>query len=193
MISTGSRTKKRMGIWRCSLPAATPTEDRPGGVGGYRRRVVTPPDDAGRPTPDEPDDSLGRSDPAAPARSSGTAADRLVAEARAQLGPRPTPGQLPTLVAGGALVVDIRPEDHRVHEGRIPGAVVVERNVLEWRLDPVGDHRIDELTGPDQVVVVVCDEGYASSLAAAVLRGIGLPCATDLDGGYRAWRAATSS
>jgi rhodanese-related sulfurtransferase len=119
--------------------------------------------------------------------------DALLAEARAVLGPRPGPDELPALVAAGALVVDIRPESHRRDEGVIPGAVAVERNVLEWRLDPGGDHRIGELDGPDQVVVLVCDEGYASSLAAAVLRGLGLARATDLDGGYRAWAASTEA
>ena len=65
--------------------------------------------------------------------------------------------------------------------------MVVERNVLEWRLDPAGDHRLPELADPDQVVVLVCDDGYASSLAAAILRDLGLHRATDLAGGYRAW------
>ena len=68
--------------------------------------------------------------------------------------------------------------------------MVVERNVLEWRLDPEGDHRLAQLEGPEQQVIVVCDEGYASSLAAASLRSIGLRNATDLDGGFQAWRRA---
>lgn len=120
-------------------------------------------------------------------------ADDLVAAARAVLGERPGPADLPRLVADGALLIDIRPESHRRDEGTMPGAIAVERNVLEWRLDPHGDHRLAELTGPDQVVVLVCDAGYASSLAAAVLRDIGLPRATDLDGGYRAWAASTEA
>jgi rhodanese-related sulfurtransferase len=88
----------------------------------------------------------------------------------------------------GALIVDIRPDSHRATEGTIAGALVVDRNVLEWRLDPVGEHRIPELTSTDQVVILVCDEGYASSLAAATLQTIGLSNATDLVGGFRAWK-----
>ena len=72
----------------------------------------------------------------------------------------------------------------------IPGALAVGRNVLEWRLDPVGAHRIPEVASYEQVVVVVCDEGYASSLAAASLQQLGLQRATDLIGGFQAWRAA---
>jgi rhodanese-related sulfurtransferase len=65
---------------------------------------------------------------------------------------------------------------------------LLERNVLEWRLDPTSAHRLPEVTGPDQPIVVVCDEGYASSLAAASLRALGLTRATDLAGGFQAWR-----
>ena len=90
--------------------------------------------------------------------------------------------------AEGGLVVDIRPDDLRERDGDLPGALVVGRNVLEWRLDPDGEWRLPEVTGPDQPVVLVCDEGYASSLAAATLRELGLRRATDLDGGYQAWR-----
>jgi rhodanese-related sulfurtransferase len=89
----------------------------------------------------------------------------------------------------GALLVDTRPEAHRRNEGTIPGAVVVERNHLEWRLDPRSAHRIPEAADPDRLVVVVCDEGYASSFAAASLCDLGVE-ATDLDGGFRAWLAA---
>ena len=71
----------------------------------------------------------------------------------------------------------------------LPGAVVIDRNVLEWRLDPTSDHRIAQVTGADQVIVLVCNEGYASSLAAATLRRLGLRRATDLVGGYQAWLA----
>jgi rhodanese-related sulfurtransferase len=119
--------------------------------------------------------------------------ERLLAEARAVLGPRPGPAELPALVAAGALVVDIRPESHRRDEGEIPGALAVERNVLEWRLDPLGAHRLEQLGSPEHVVVLVCDEGYASSLAAVVLRTLGLVNATDLDGGYRGWAASTDA
>lgn len=88
----------------------------------------------------------------------------------------------------GALVVDIRPEAQRRAEGEMEGALVIERNVLEWRLDPTSPDRVPAVTGPEQVIVVVCSEGYASSLAAATLRRLGLENATDLDGGYQAWR-----
>lgn len=87
------------------------------------------------------------------------------------------------------VIVDIRPHANRLAEGEIPGAVVVERIVLEWRLDPAGEHRLPGLTA-ETPVVIVCNEGYASSLAAADARGLGLRNATDLVGGFRAWKAA---
>ncbi|MFF0087343.1 rhodanese-like domain-containing protein [Streptomyces canus] len=92
--------------------------------------------------------------------------------------------------AGEALLVDIRYTALRERDGLIPGALVVERNELEWRLDPRGSHRLPEATGHDLRVVVVCDEGYASSLAAESLHRLGLHRATDLVGGFQAWRAA---
>ncbi len=92
--------------------------------------------------------------------------------------------------AGDALLVDIRYAALRERDGLIPGALVVERNELEWRLDPQGSHRAPEATGHDLRVVVVCNEGYASSLAAASLRQLGLHRATDLVGGFQAWRSA---
>lgn len=88
-----------------------------------------------------------------------------------------------------ALVVDIRPAHNRLADGEIENSVVVERIVLEWRLDPTGDWRLPGFTA-DTTVVVVCNEGYASSLAARDLQRIGLANATDLVGGFRAWRAA---
>jgi rhodanese-related sulfurtransferase len=115
--------------------------------------------------------------------------DDLLTRARAEVGWRPQPADLPALAADGAFVVDIRPVDLRARDGELPGAVVIDRNVLEWRLDPTGDHRLPDGPSVGQVVVVVCHEGYASSLAAATLRRLGLD-ATDLDGGYQAWRAA---
>ena len=84
-------------------------------------------------------------------------------------------------------MVDIRPVAQRERDGVLPGAVVVDRNVLEWRLDPTSAHSLPQVPRPDQVVVLVCDEGYASSLAAASLQALGLRGATDLDGGYQAW------
>ncbi|MCX5051476.1 rhodanese-like domain-containing protein [Streptomyces sp. NBC_00453] len=92
--------------------------------------------------------------------------------------------------AGEALLVDIRYAALREQDGVIPGALVVERNELEWRLDPQGSHRLPEATGHEVRIVVICNEGYASSLAAASLHQLGLARATDLVGGFQAWRAA---
>ncbi|MFF8193088.1 rhodanese-like domain-containing protein [Streptomyces bobili] len=92
--------------------------------------------------------------------------------------------------AGEALLVDIRYAALRERDGLIPGALVVERNELEWRLDPRGSHRAPEATGHDLRIVVICNEGYASSLAAASLHRLGLHRATDLVGGFQAWRSA---
>jgi rhodanese-related sulfurtransferase len=89
-------------------------------------------------------------------------------------------------MARGALIVDIRPVEQRSRDGELPGSVVVDRNVLEWRLDPTSPHRIPEARRPDQEVVLVCNEGYASSLAAESLQKLGLTGATDLAGGYQA-------
>lgn len=91
---------------------------------------------------------------------------------------------------GEALLVDIRYQALRERDGVIPGAVVVERNELEWRLDPLGSHRLPEAVSHDLRVVVICNEGYASSLAVASLHALGLRRATDLTGGFQAWRAA---
>jgi rhodanese-related sulfurtransferase len=112
--------------------------------------------------------------------------DEVLAEARAQLPPRPAAADLPALRARGALIVDIRPAEQRRRDGELPGAVVVDRNVLEWRLDPTSTHRIPEASDPAREIVVVCNEGYASSLAAATLQRLGLRRATDLDGGFQA-------
>ncbi|MFE5857395.1 rhodanese-like domain-containing protein [Streptomyces sp. NPDC056500] len=90
----------------------------------------------------------------------------------------------------GALLVDIRYAALRERDGLIPGALVVERNELEWRLDPQGSHRAAEAVSHDLRIVVICNEGYASSLAAVSLRQLGLHRATDLIGGFQAWRSA---
>jgi rhodanese-related sulfurtransferase len=119
-----------------------------------------------------------------------SAIDRLLAEARAGLD-RVAPEDLEAELAAGALVVDIRPASNREQEGALPGAVVIERIHLEWRLDPTSPDRIDEAS-PGRRVVVVCNEGYSSSLAARTLRDLGVNRATDLVGGYRAWRALGS-
>ncbi|HYO40628.1 MAG TPA: rhodanese-like domain-containing protein [Nocardioidaceae bacterium] len=118
---------------------------------------------------------------------SGSSIDDVLAESRRTL-ERVEPAQLETEVAGGALVVDIRPVENRDAEGLLPGALVVDRNVLEWRLDPSSPHRIPESDDPDRRVIVVCNEGFASSLAAETLQRVGLRRATDLVGGYRAWQ-----
>lgn len=115
--------------------------------------------------------------------------DEALAAARARLD-RATPGRAAAAHARGALLVDIRPSHQRASDGEIPGALVIDRNVLEWRLDPGGTHCLPELRDRHQTVILVCDEGYASSLAAAGLQALGLRGATDLDGGFRAWRAA---
>ncbi|HYZ91354.1 MAG TPA: rhodanese-like domain-containing protein [Actinomycetota bacterium] len=114
--------------------------------------------------------------------------DQLLAEARKNLD-RVRPEDLGAEQNAGALVVDIRPIEQRSEDGELPGAVVISRNVLEWRLDPASEHRIPE-TGYDKRIIVVCNEGYQSSLVAATLRELGIERATDLDGGYQAWRAA---
>jgi rhodanese-related sulfurtransferase len=115
--------------------------------------------------------------------------DQLLDEARARL-QRLSPAETANALAAGALVVDIRPAEQRRRDGDMPGAVVIERNVLEWRLDPTSAHRIPEVSGPDQVIVVICAEGYSSSLAAATLQDLGFRRATDLAGGFLAWKAA---
>lgn len=116
-----------------------------------------------------------------------SAVDEVLARARAGL-TRVAPEDVESLPAD-RLLVDIRPLHNRVADGEIPAAVPIERIVLEWRLDPRGSHRIPGFT-EDTTVIVFCNEGYSSSLAARDLRELGLPNATDLVGGFRAWRAA---
>ena len=117
------------------------------------------------------------------------AIDRILAEARAGL-ERVEAQDLEAEMAAGALVVDTRPVEQRERDGELPGALVVDRNVLEWRLDPTSPHRIPEATDAGRRVIVVCNEGYSSSLAAATLQQLGLERATDLAGGYQAWLRA---
>jgi rhodanese-related sulfurtransferase len=113
----------------------------------------------------------------------------LLARARARLH-RLDPPDAAAAVDDGALLVDIRPGWQRLDEGTVPGALVIERNHLEWRLDPTSDARIAEATDHDRQWIVLCSEGYTSSLAAAALQDLGLHRATDVDGGFRAWAAA---
>lgn len=114
--------------------------------------------------------------------------DALLERARAGLD-RVGPREAHEAAASGALLVDIRYAALRDRDGLIPEALVVERNELEWRLDPQGSHRAPQATGHDLRIVVICNEGYASSLAAVSLRQLGLHRATDLVGGFQAWRA----
>jgi rhodanese-related sulfurtransferase len=113
----------------------------------------------------------------------------VLAEARQRLR-RVDPVGAQEIVDAGGLLIDIRPAAQRAEKGEVPGALIIERNDLEWRLDPAGSHRIPEATDPDRPVVVMCQEGYASSLAAASLLALGRTNATDLDGGFAAWKAA---
>ena len=114
--------------------------------------------------------------------------DLLLSAARARID-RLTPEQALLEVGEGAVVVDIRPAAQRAEHGDLPGALVVERNVLEWRFDPTNDAALP-IAADDLRVVVLCQEGYTSSLAAAALRDVGVHRATDVVGGYAAWVAA---
>jgi rhodanese-related sulfurtransferase len=114
--------------------------------------------------------------------------DGLLAEARAGL-VRLTPQEALAAQADGAVLVDTRSERHRMAEGSLPGALVVERTTLEWRLDPSSETALPEASY-DAHVVVVCSDGYSSSLAAATLQQLGITRATDVVGGFRAWKTA---
>jgi rhodanese-related sulfurtransferase len=115
--------------------------------------------------------------------------DDLLADARSRIA-RVTPREAASRMADGALMVDIRPAAQRAREGEVPGSLIVERNVLEWRFDPASDARLPEATGYGVDVIVLCSEGYTSSLAADALRSLGLHRATDVIGGFLAWAAA---
>ena len=114
--------------------------------------------------------------------------DEVLAAARARLA-RVTPAEAFGEFCAGATLIDIRPAGQRAAAGEIPGSVVVERNHLEWRFDPASDARLPWVTGYDLRPIVICSEGYTSSLAAAALRDLGLD-ATDVIGGYAAWESA---
>ena len=113
----------------------------------------------------------------------------MLAQARAGV-PRLSPQQTLAALGRGALVVDTRTEAQRREQGELPGVLVIDRTVLEWRLDPASPSRIPEATSADVEVVVVCRQGYSSSLAAASLRAVGLHRATDMAGGVEAWADA---
>jgi rhodanese-related sulfurtransferase len=113
--------------------------------------------------------------------------DQVLAAARERL-VRLTPAEAAQASREGAVVVDIRPAAQRAVHGELPGALVIDRNVLEWRLDPSSEASLD-IASHDLQVIVLCQEGYSSSLAAATLQDLGLHRATDVIGGYAAWRA----
>ena len=115
--------------------------------------------------------------------------NQLLANAREKL-ERISPEQAFAEQQDGALIVDIRPQAQRERSGEVPGALVIERNVLEWRFDPTCDAKVAEAIHHDVRILVLCQEGYTSSLAAAALQEIGLRNATDIVGGLRAWREA---
>lgn len=115
--------------------------------------------------------------------------DELLEHVRARID-RVEPAEAARRLAAGALLVDTRPVEQRDRDGEVPGAVVVDRNVLEWRLDPASPYRIPEVTGYDVDVVVLCNQGYSSSLVADTLRSLGLHRAVDVIGGFEAWAAA---
>ena len=123
------------------------------------------------------------------ARGAPKTVDELLTEARAMLPHRPTPAEALHAQAAGALLVDIRGDDQR-RDGLIPGAIVMPRNSLEWRCDPASQWRHPAITRRDLRIILICDQGYQSSLAAATLQQLGLIHATDLDGGFTAWIAA---
>ena len=116
--------------------------------------------------------------------------DELLAQARATLPDRPSAAEAACAQASGALLIDIRGDDQRREDGLIPGAIVLPRNCLEWRCDPASEWRHPAITRRDVRIILVCNQGYQSSLAAATLQKLGLIHATDLDGGFTAWAAA---
>ena len=116
--------------------------------------------------------------------------DELLSQARALLPHRPAPAEALGAHAAGALLADIRGDDQRRDYGLIPGAILLPRNALEWRCDPAGRWRHPAISGRDQHLILICQEGFGSSLAAANLQRLGLFNATDLDGGFAAWAAA---
>jgi rhodanese-related sulfurtransferase len=115
--------------------------------------------------------------------------DQLLADVRLRIG-RIEPEDVAARQAAGALLIDTRPWEQRSRDGDVPGALVVDRNVLEWRLDPSSPDRLPQVTGYDLEVVVLCHEGYSSSLVADTLRTLGLTRTVDVIGGFVAWAAA---
>jgi len=118
-----------------------------------------------------------------------TTIDELLAQARARLA-RLGPHDAQDAMGGGALLIDIRSESQRAADGIVPDAIWFARNALEWRCDPSCEAYDDRVGGLERRVIVMCDAGYQSSLAAATLQQLGFAAATDLVGGFQAWRAA---
>ena len=118
----------------------------------------------------------------------GSRIDRILDDARSRL-TRMSAQDVPAALARGAVLVDIRPQAQRDREGDVPAALVVERNVLEWRCDPTSDARLPQAVDDDVEWVVLCSEGYTSSLAAAALLDLGLHRSTDVIGGFHALKA----
>jgi rhodanese-related sulfurtransferase len=121
-----------------------------------------------------------------------SAIDALLARARAVLD-RVEPGCLYDELAAGAVLIDIRPVEQRQRDGELTGAIIIDRNVLEWRLDPTSPDRLPVASRADIRFILVCNQGYSSSLAAATLRDLGLSRATDLVGGFQALLAYQES
>jgi rhodanese-related sulfurtransferase len=121
-----------------------------------------------------------------------SAIDALLAQARAVLD-RVEPGRLDEELASGAVLIDMRPVEQRQRDGELTGAIIIDRNVLEWRLDPTSPDRLPVASSADIRYILVCNEGYSSSLAAATLRDLGLSRATDLVGGFQALLAHQES
>jgi rhodanese-related sulfurtransferase len=117
-----------------------------------------------------------------------TTVDQLLEDARQHLPRRASPEETLREMQSGALVVDIRGDEQQRRDGLMPGALVIRRNVLEWRCDPKSEWRHPDVKRHDQRIIVVCHEGYQSSLAAATLQQMGMKQAIDMDGGFRLWR-----
>lgn len=115
--------------------------------------------------------------------------DELLEEARGHIR-RVCPASAVAAIRHGALLIDLRPLEYRLRFGEVPGAIPVSRHVLEWRLDPQSPDRLPVITDHDQAIVLMCSEGYTSSLAARSLQELGLTGVVDLEGGFRAWQAA---
>src|SRR5215467_2337853 len=129
-------------------------------------------------------------EPDMPRRRTAKTADDLLIQARAMLPHRPSPAEAFRAQQSGSLLIDIRGDDQRHAGGLIPGAIVLPRNSLEWRCDPSSRWRHPAITSREMHLILICHEGYQSSLAAATLQQLGLTQATDLDGGFTAWAAS---